>query len=344
MKMLWVGSQKKNLVIPLVQAAVERRARVEYVKVHGLAVSIPFPATDIRARAKQLEAVWNDDDKTWRFDPADPDACEEVRALVAEYRLQEKEAEERLRSEHAEAAQRRRADDEATAATARVTRRDRLVAAAGRTATGAEAQLLVVSTRRMNKATARGMTYPLGELVQLPNGRRGIVVDQEVWFTGDEMASSICWHPETHDAAHWDLLHTVAIVEPTPQETAADAAARAEAEDAAEIHRFVDSVFRTGEVTGDWHPISASDEVGAIVCTYGEMGNYSAGTIYLTGDGRVVYQHPGYYDEYIHTERTITDPAMVDRMRTILAQGPRERSAGDQIPYWYKVNVTVGAS
>lgn len=42
-------------------------------------------------------------------------------------------------------------------------------------------------------------------------------------------------------------------------------------------------------------------------------------------EGRRIWQHPGYYDDYIPTERHITDASLVEKVRQLVAKGSRTR-------------------
>ncbi|MFD4406701.1 hypothetical protein ACFWPH_28460 [Nocardia sp. NPDC058499] len=342
-KCLWVGSGKKAQVIEEVRATDLRRARVEEIKRTGRPVAIPFTATRLRALAKeQGEAIWDDERKVWVF-PREPEfdaVYHQVRDGVAEIRQKAAETarhEEQLRREERA---RIRAAEQEWVEKQRVEQRVRVLEKSGRAATGEQTAVVVVSTRRMNKATAREMAYPLGTVLRLDDGRRGVVVEHEVWFTGEEMASSVCWHPETHDMAHWDLKHVVAVVEPTIDELSADEAERAAAADAAEIHQFVNLLSRAGAAVAGWSRIDPDTVVGVIEAWYGSGGmGHRSGTVTLTRDEQVIFQHPGYYDEFVRTERVLTDPALVARMRAVLAAGPRKCLYPDQTVYRYEVSV-----
>ncbi|OLZ51629.1 hypothetical protein BS329_15290 [Amycolatopsis coloradensis] len=336
-KRLWVGSGKKPRVIPLVQAADERVRQIEEIKQQGRWLTIPYEASDIRHRAKDeaVGGVYDGDRKQWAF-PTD-EGLAEIRELIAERRRREEAAAEEARLQRTEHQRSIRETEQAEAEQEKASRRERLITASGRTPTGDEAELRVISTRLMNKATAWTMAEPLGTLARLRDGRRGIVVDRKVWFTDEEMASSVCWHRETHDEAHWDILHTLAIVEPTAEEQAADDAERAAHADAVEIHQIIEAATRGGDITQGWNGIEDSQRVGVIRCWYGTGERNPGGTLIFTTDERVVLQHPGYYDDYLHTERVSTDPELVARVRAVLAKGSRQREHVDQLIYEYEV-------
>lgn len=344
-KALWVGTVKAAQVLPLVQAHQERIHAVAEIKARGLWVSIPYDAEHIRARAKELNGLWVKESKQWAMRTLQDQ--DEIRALVQTYKAKLAEAEERRRDEEhkieEQAARERRAVEEVRRERAAQAAREtaaRVVAQSKRTPTGQSAELRLVSTRRMNKHTAREMAYQVGDLVLLDDGRRMIVTSVKVWFTGEEMASSICWHPQTHDEAHWDLLHTGEVVEPTAEEVAADAERAAQIADAAELHALMSELDRVGQAREDYTPLDQDQVVGSIEHTYGTWASTNrGGTAYLLADGTVVYRHPGYYDDYRSTERTTTDPELVARMRAALAQGERTRTHTGQMNDDYTVSV-----
>lgn len=342
-KCLWVGSGKKMQVIEEVRDADRRRARVEEIKRTGRAVKIPFTATELRALAReQGGAIWNDERKAWVF-PREPEfdaVYNQVRDGVAEIRQKSADAARQEKQLHQEEDARARAAEQDQLEKQRAAERVRVLKESGRTPTGEQTTVVVVSTRRMNKATAREMAYPLGTVLRLDDRRRGIVVEREVWFTGEEMASSVCWHPQTHDMAHWDLKHVVAVVEPTIEELSADEAERAAVADATEIHQFVEMLSRAGAAEAGWSRIDPDAAVGVIEAWYGPSGmEHRNGTVTLTRDEQLIFQHPGYYDEFVRTERVLTDQALVARMRAVLGAGPRTCLYPDQTVYRYEVSV-----
>ncbi|KAA1250686.1 hypothetical protein F0Q45_08305 [Mycobacterium simiae] len=328
-KQLWVGSGKKSEVIAAVQAADQRLQRVEEIKRQARYISIPYRAVEIRAEAKKLGGLWDRDRKQWAFTTAA--AYDRIQQLLEHAQRCEEAAAEGARGGCEEAGQ-----VATQAGEAAQSRRARLIAESRRVPTGEEAEWRVVSTRRMNKVTAWAMAKPLGAIVRLRDGRRGVVIDRKVWFTGEDDASSMCWHAETHDEAHWDLLHTVAIVEPTAEERSADEAERAERADAAEIHDIVTELSHTGDVALAWTTIDDAMRVGIICRRYGSSLQ-SGGTLVLTTDDRLIFQHPGWYDDYIQTERVVLDPDLVARVGAILARGNRTRMHADQMNYYYEV-------
>jgi hypothetical protein len=339
-KRLWVGSGKKARLIPLVQAADERVRRIEEIKREGRWVRIPYHAQDIREAAKSRRGIWDPARQEWAF--ATHEDYVAVRDLVVALARREQQAIEAERRERARQRQAARAAEAAAEAQAAVDQRARVLAASGRTPTGEEAEHRVISTRRMNKATAWDSAHPLGKVVRLRDGRRGVVVERKVWFTGADMASSVCWHPQTHDEAHWDLLHVLAIVEPTADERAADEAEAAERADTAELHqlaREMQSRSDHAQLTEGWSEIPDSLQVGVVRCWYGTADRHDGGRLLLTRDDRVVFQHPGFYDEWVRTERITTDPELLARVRAVFDAGGRTRRYVDQMNYDYEVVV-----
>lgn len=333
----WVGSSKKTQVVALLEAQAERIAAIEAVKVLGLWLAIPFDATAVREAAKAAGAIWDEPRKQWAFrDEATLDQVTEQRdRWVTERDERHRVEEETVRAAAAEAD---RIDLE-RAAQAASTRLQRILDESGRTLTGETTTHTVVSTRRMNKHTASELAHEIGTVITLSDGRRGIVTGRKIWFTNQDMASSVCWHPQTHDEAHWDFQYDVSIVTNTPDEDAKDARAAAELADAAEIHGTVEAARRitTPHVVDRWTPIPATDRAGSISIMLGTTGAVGGGQVILTRTGQVVWQHPGFYDDFVRTEGISDDPGLVGRVRAILAEGTRERVQRGQLPAYYSV-------
>lgn len=336
---LWVGSGKRDAVVAAVQATEARLAEVNAIKAANRWVAIPYDATDIRARAKDLGAVWGGDDSRVWYLPSD-ESYAEIAGLVNNLRAQieaKRQEERAARRARWDAEKQARRHTEALDADRD---RERIIAATGRTPTGKTAELREISTARMNKHTARESARPLGSVVRLRDGRYGLITGVKIWFTGEEMASSACWHPETHDQPHWDFLYQVEIVAPTPAEQTKDERKAAEQADAATIHDLMrDAPTLTGARAADRHtPIPGDQRAGTITLTTGTTG-FPDGHLILTTDNRVVWQHPGYYDDYIPTEGTSADPGLVERVRAVLAAGPRTRTVHDQTIHRYEIQV-----
>jgi len=296
---LWVGSQKADQAMGLIRGAQERAERIDDVKARGHWVHVPYEHSKIRAEAKRLGGLYDGDRKEWAM--PDAETQKTVSGMVRTARDQAEAARRAQEQQHS-------ADDQRRAAQ----QRERVLAESGRTPTGEpDVSVTDVSTRVMNKATARESARPLGEVVRFRDGRRGVVVHVEVWFTNDEFASSACWHRETHDQAHWDLRHTLALVEPTDDERQADAERQvAEAGEAELASLMNDAEALTGYQYGSgWSTVS--NTIGTITVKSPGFGSAHGGQIILTGDDRVIYQHPGWYDDFRRSEGTTSAPDVV---------------------------------
>jgi hypothetical protein len=330
---VWVPVRQSDAALVAIRAGQERIRRIEAVKALGLWLDLPPDAERVRDRAKELGAIYDKGHGSqWAFPSTE--ARREVQTMRDMW-ITERDELERLDRETREAAERR--EQEIRAAR----RREKLIANSGRTVTGETAELREISTRFMRRADADAAARPLGSIVRLPDGRRGLVAAVDVWFTGSEYASSVCWHPETHDEAHWDFLYRLEIVAPTDAERATDERRVAEAADAAAIHELVDNA---GALTGArcddrWTTIPDADRAGTIVVTVGVTGMIRGGHLILTRGGRVIWQHPGHYDEYVKSEGITTDPQLAERVRALLAAGPRERVVTGVQPTYYRVEV-----
>lgn len=335
---LWVGSTKKPQVLVCLDAAKARIDAITAVKDQGLWLDIPYEAAAIRDAAKQAGAVFDGPTKRWAF--RDEESLDQITEARDKW-ITERDEKERLTREvddrarrEAEKADRERAEQ---AQRARV---QRIVEESGRILTGDTTDLVEISTQIMNKVTAQDRAREIGSVVTLSDGRRGLVTAAKIWFTNDEMASSVCWHPETHDEAHWDFRYTVAVVEPTQEERDADADATAKRADAQEIHDLVREIDNSEVRAVDyWTVIPDDDQAGTIDITHGYTGAVAGGRVVLTTAGQVWWQHPGYYDDYIRTERVADDPELVARVRHVLDGGTRERVMPGQLPAYYRVTV-----
>src|SRR5690606_26158430 len=290
-KAWWVGTGKQDLVLPLLEEYRERVQAVQDIKALGHWVTIPYDAHQARALAKDLKALFDQDSKRWAARATEDAARIEEAVQLWQAERDAEAAAAKARRDAEKEAERARAAEEAEAAKARAeevlrARTEKLLSESGRTPTGDMDSFTVVSTRFMNRTTAERMAYDLGDLVKLSDGRRGVVVGVKVWFTNDEMASSVCWHPETHDEAHWDLKHTVAVVEPTAEEAAEDAAKEAELRDAAELHEVMQAAGRPRE-SRRTSRIPVSEIAGKIEMRYGSYASsHQGGSLYLGRDDR----------------------------------------------------------
>lgn len=329
----WVGVTKKTRVVELVRAHEQRITALEEVKQAGRWISIPYEAGEVRTKIKTLGGVWDPQTKRWAL-PSE-EAHAEAQALVAEWyekrraareaeQAAAREAEKAAREAAATAEQIRKAEKAAAAAA----RAERIVAEAGRTPTGETTSYTVVSTRRMNRATALNQCTAVGTVIRLNDGRRAVVVRTGAEFISAEYASSVCWHNDpdyVHGDAHWHLWHEVAIVEATEEEIAADEQERAEHADEQALRTLLEDASRSGEPATEVTRTADEDILGIIRKTGGSLMPYNDGQVVLLRDGRALYQHPGYYDDYIPTEKRITTPALVQKARALIAKGPRTR-------------------
>lgn len=331
---LWVGSTKRAAVIEAVRQATDRRAAIDQTKALGLWLAIPYEAEGVRLAAKTARAVFDGERKAWAF--RDQESLARVTELRDRWITEQDEAERLARVERDRAAQEYRDAEQVREAEARVARGQRVLVDSGRTPTGEQIEHREVSTSRLTKPVALEKARPLGSLVVLRDGRRGIVTGVEVWFTNSEMASSTCWHPQTHDLAHWDFSYQVAIVEPTAEESAGDAAAEAALTDARELADLVTEAAKRANPVAVDHHATITDPLGVITVTTGIAAVIHAGQLTLTPDV-LVWQHPGYYDDYVPTEGSTADSDLIERMRAVLAAGERKRVLPGQMPTEYRV-------
>ena len=331
---LWVGSTKKPAVLELLAEAAERIEKIERVKALGLWVAIPRGAAEARKSAQKLGCLFDRDRKEWAAPTIQ--AREQVEHLVAKYRqtkrAERKKAERELAELEAEIAQVPERDPEEV--TGQV-----LAQRAGRQATGEMATHQRVSTQYMRRGQAQSMLHKVGEVITLADGRRGVVVEAKAWFTDEESASSVCWHDQTHDQAHWDLWHRVAIVVDTEAEAAQRRERQEQERDAAEVHAVMETAWHWHQVHQGSYVVPAEDLVGRIECRYGSgFVLQDGGTLFLTRDGRVVFTHPGWEDDdYQGTWREISDEVLVGRARRLVEAGDRVRSFTVQMGYEYRV-------
>lgn len=348
---LWVGSGKADRVLEAALDHQVRRSWASAVRAADLWVQIPFEAELIRARAKDAGAVWDEGRKQW----AAPDLVTqaELGDLVGVWQ-QARDAEDRRRRERAEAAWRRarelaeiarreaavearlRAAGEREAARRRAveqarSQREALAAAAGRTLTGQveqRSELFPIYTRRVD---AEATLAQVGQVLRLPDGRRALVTRAAVrWVAGDDARAA----GQDHD--HLRAEHTLAIVAPTETELDAETARGAAALDAAEAAALADEVFLAClPVTVDaWIPLHEFE--GRLVVTTGVNGQVAAARLTLTRDGVVWWQDQGRGD-YVQSEGSSGDPALVAWFRTVLSGGDRTVVQSGDPPVHYRI-------
>lgn len=331
---LWVGSTKKPAVIALIEEATQRADHIEAIKARGLWVNIPRGMPEVREQAKKLGAVFDADRTEWAAPT--PEARAQVERLVAEHRAAKRA--DRLAAKR-EREELKAAVAQAPASQAEVVMGEVLAGRVRRRATGEVVSHRWVSTRRMRSGDARVLLHRVGELIELADGRHGVVVKVQAWFTDGERASSMCWHDETADRAHWDLWHRVAVVEDTAAEAAERRERRERDEDAAELHALW-HVRGRGPVVEGTRLVPEAERVGSIRMRYGTgHTRHDGGTMTLTKGGLVVFTHPGWYDDYRSTWWESSDRALVARVRAAVVRGARERVFVDQMEYVYRVSV-----
>lgn len=90
--------------------------------------------------------------------------------------------------------------------------------------------------------------------------------------------------------------------------------------DAREIHDLMIAAAQ-GPVRPGWTAILETERIGVIRCCWYGTSARPGGSLILTTDDVVYYQHPGYADDdYRRTERVTTDESIVQRARAVLAQ------------------------
>lgn len=335
---LWTGSGKRTQVAELVRAAEARRTEIDRIKAAGRWVTVPRGAADLRARIKdELGGVFDGDRKQWAL-PTD-EALTRARQMVADH--QEAAAADRADR------RRRRAAEAAETLPDRIAR---LTAEAGRTLTGGPVPgsgpdgTVTLTTRlfqRMRRAEAQACASGIGEVIRDEHRHRFLIIGRDLEFWNQDMVDDQA--PHLVDP-HWLVTYTCVRVETTPDEAAADRAADAEAADAAEID---DLMRQAGTVTAAATAIAApyppEQEITATITgRAGHTGTVGTGTLILTRDGRVHWRHPGYYDDYIPTAGTTTDPAFTGRVRALTAAGSRTlQSRRGQLPATYTITVTA---
>lgn len=77
---LWMGSTKKDRLIPEIRKHLERVAALKEKKATLTPVRIPYDRTDLRQIAKDADGMWDKPNKQW-FVPAE--VAEQIRALLA---------------------------------------------------------------------------------------------------------------------------------------------------------------------------------------------------------------------------------------------------------------------
>jgi hypothetical protein len=302
---LWVGTGKRDQVIPLILAQAERAAATVAIKDAGLWVKIPFDASDVREQAKKLGARWDGDRKEWAMPSAETLAT--VQALLA-------------------AAKDKAAQQKAAANAAAAKTDDDILAESGRTVCGDRKSLTGRLEGHGRRPWAEQSKPQPGDIRITVDGFRVLVLSSTVDFWSDQDQAD--FSPSREPG--WYYTYTCVAVEPTADEAADDTTRAAGQADAEEIAAATEAVRKSVEYVpeaeaGTRRPAAAV--AGKISITTGTT-RYSDGEITLTQDGTVTWYHPGYYDDYHASEGSTADPDLAARVRAIITAGDRTRDCG----------------
>lgn len=232
----WIGSGKREQVLPLVLAERQRaqaqaRDLAELLN-SGRYVALPRDVegvvTAMHRRAGRLGGAW--DPEHWRYALPDDDSRARLQAeldawLAQQQTRRERAADQQREQQHAEASKRALEQQQARQADAERARRrrDRVLADSGRTAIGETVEVDRYSTRYMNRAGAEATAWQVGTVHRLDDGRCGLVVDRHIRFYTEEQATEDSHEVQLPDNAHWAFRYILAIVEPTDDERHTDA-------------------------------------------------------------------------------------------------------------------------
>lgn len=321
---LWVGTGKLDQVLPLIQEHQQRIAQAVAVKAAGLWVVIPYDAAAIRAAAKTAGARWDQDRKAWAMPT--PETYQQITDQVSAW--QRKLAEQKAAADAAARAARLAAErqEQENAALTAAARAAQLLTASARTATGEHGTATGRLPGRMRQAEAETRKPQPGQTVRLRDGRRVLVLTCAVDFwSQDAIDDGVVGDPSMDPG--WYYRYEFATVEPTADEQAADAAAQAEQDDENTIAALLLDVSRGADLA-EVGPDTPRPPAGghAIRRTSGSVQPTPDGTVTLV-DGRVWWQHPGYYDDYRAVSGRVTDPTIVARVQAVVAGGTRRRGA-----------------
>ncbi|MGW2416907.1 hypothetical protein ACWCV5_32735 [Streptomyces tubercidicus] len=327
---LWVGSGKRDTFTPLALEHHATATRTAAVRDAGHWVAIPYEATLIRSRAKELGALWDPESKRWAMPtPADQLEILDLVQVWQRARDAERAEQRRLRAEEREIAWREarleaagaRERSRQAAARSAAAYRTELATTVGRELTGALEQRREVYPRFTSRADAHESACTVGEVIRLDDGRRALVTKAKVaWVPAEEAATLGQEH------AHWYVEYQLAVVAPTEAELDAEMGRARASMDAGELQALVvDAALLSAPVEVDrWTPVP--EPQGVITVTGGINGLVPAGQLLLARDGTLWWQHPGHYDDYIPAEGTLRDAELADRMRQLLADGARRRT------------------
>ena len=305
---LWVGTGKRDQVIPLILAQAERAAATEAVKDSGLWVKIPFAASDVRDQAKKLGARWDGARKEWAMPSAD--ALATVQTLLS--------------AAAAEEAQREAAAKAKTAAAAARTEDD-ILSESGRTVCGERKSLTGRLDGHGRRPWAEQAKPQPGDIRITVDGVRVLVLSSTVDFWSDQDQAD--FGPSREPG--WYYTYACVAVEPTAEEVSDDAARAAELADAEEIAAVAEAVrkgvdYLPESQAGTRRTAAAAGRIGITTGTT----SYGDGEVTLTEDGQVIWYHPGYYDDYRASEGATSDADLAARVRAVIAGGDRTRSCG----------------
>lgn len=341
----WVGPAKQQAALEAVAVAEERSAHCAAVLAAGLWVRIPYDAEMIRARAKELGAVWCPDRREWAA-PSDS-ARAELTAMVAEWRAHlptPKNPYARnaayAAAEHREQERRRHEEREIAREKAAIDHRARLLAAAGRTATGYHLRRAEACQEVLTHEQASELAHRVGDVLRLDDGRRAMVTEATVAFFRDAIPCPRA-ERDDHHGAHWCYRYRLDLLELTDAEIDAEVQQAAETADAHDIHQMVQwAAIATDPAADDhWSTLPSEQEAGRITVATGTAGQLPAGQLLITRDGRAIWQDPGQYDTYIRAEGVSTDPGLLRWAHSVLASGTRTRVVPGPAPLRYTVTV-----
>lgn len=332
---LWVGSGKLDKVVPLVQAHAARVGEVQDLKKAGRLVRIPFQASEIRAKAKELGGVWDSAQKQWAMPSVE--ALTQIQALIRDRNAKFAEQEKAVRQRRAELAAAGRQRDAETARLSEAERIQQIIDGSGRTVTDERGTAEGRVRGRMRRPEAEQAKPKPGSVRQLRNGKRVLVLDSSVNFVSQDDIDDGLWHDPIADPG-WYYSYRYAVVEPTVSEREQDEREAAEIADGKEI----DLVFTAARkaVTAVEHDTGTRVEGPSIVTVSTAAGLYDGhdGRLTLTNDGTLHWYHPGFYDDWRSTAGVVADEQIVAQVRTILAGGARRRHMpGDPIGRGYEV-------
>lgn len=315
-KTLWVGSTKRDAVLPLIKAHLDRLAQIQAIKDGRRWVHIPYDAAAIRDQAKALGAIWGPEVKGWAM-PTD-EAQATITAAVTQWTAARDAA---RAAERAAQDERERAERAATAQSVE----DRIISRSGRTVVGEARHTLTGRLYgRMRRAEAEQAKPEAGEIHRLTDGRRVMIMTCTVRFWSQD-AIDDGFTPDLSDDPGWYWTATGVEVEPTADEAEADRVEAARQADEAEIAQVVREVSRTAELS-ERGPDSPRVPAGHTITRHGgSLTRFPDGTVTLADDGQVWWYHPGYYDDYRAVQGQVVDEALIERVRAVVDGGSRER-------------------